>query len=72
MTEETTKPDEATADENAKSTREGNAHSDHVETAEESRGAVQRWGSSSPGGNTLSPTGDSPSSDAEEELPNER
>jgi hypothetical protein len=68
MSEETTKPDEATAEENAERTRDGNAHADHVETAEESRGAVQRWGSSSPGGNTLGPTGDSPSSDADEKL----
>ncbi|MDQ6846030.1 MAG: hypothetical protein M3019_00365 [Candidatus Dormibacteraeota bacterium] len=71
MSEETPKPDQATSDENAKRTHEGNAHADHEETAEESRGAIQRWGSSSPGGNTLDPTGDSPPSDADKKLPNE-
>jgi len=71
MSEETSKPDEATAEEDAKRTREGNAHADHEETAEQSRGAVQRWGSSSPGGNTLDPTGDSPPSDDEEKSPTE-
>ena len=71
MSEEPTKPEEAAAEENAKRTHEGNAHADHVESGEESRGAVQRWGSSSPGGNTLAPTGDSPPSDEDEKLPNE-
>lgn len=33
------------------------------ETGEETRGALRRWGSSSPGQNTLTPTGDSPPSE---------
>lgn len=61
MPDETTAVDNA-ADVDAKNTREGFAHADHAETAEETRGALQRWGSSSPGQNTLAPTGDSPAS----------
>jgi hypothetical protein len=59
MSEETN----AVADVDAKNTREGFAHADHIETAEQTRDALQRWGSSSPGQNTLAPTGDSPASD---------
>jgi hypothetical protein len=69
MPDETTTAQTAT-DENAKNTREGFAHKDHVETAEETRAALQRWGSSSPGQNTLAPTGTSPPS-AEEAAPAE-
>jgi hypothetical protein len=50
------------ADVDAKNTRDGFAHADHVETAEETRGALRRWGSTSPGQNTLAPTGNSPAS----------
>jgi hypothetical protein len=63
LRDEADDPRRTTADDNAKNTREGNAHADHVETAEETRGALRRWGSSSPGQNTLGPTGDSPPSE---------
>jgi hypothetical protein len=53
----------AVADIDAKNTRKGFAHADHTKTAEQTRGAPQRWGFSSPGQNTLAPTGDSPASD---------
>jgi hypothetical protein len=59
---------DAIADEDAQNTRDGFAHADHVETAEQTREALQRWGSSSPGQNTLAPTGDSPAS-ADEDRP---
>jgi hypothetical protein len=66
MPDEVDEASQTAADENAKNTSEGNAHADHTETGEETRGALQRWGSSSPGQNTLAPTGDSPpSEDAE-------
>jgi hypothetical protein len=57
-----TSPVPPAMEEDAKNTREGFAHRDHTETAEETRSALQRWGSSSPGQNTLAPTGTSPAS----------
>ncbi len=50
---------------------EGNAHDEYTETGEESRAAAQKWGANSPGSNTIPATGESPSSDETEKLPNE-
>lgn len=58
-------------DEEARRTHEGNAHADHVETGEQTRGSVQRWGANSPGQNSMAPAGDSEPPAEGEKLPNE-
>ena len=71
MTDQSNAPDETTPDEAAKRTHDGNAHADHVETGEQTRGATQRWGANSPGSNAIPATGESPPSEESDELPNE-
>lgn len=71
MSDETNDPAATTADEDAQRTHDGNAHADHVETGEQTRGALQKWGANSPGSNAISATGDSPPSDESDKLPNE-
>ncbi len=71
MTDETPERSATTDDEAAERTHDGNAHADHVETGEQTRGALQKWGANSPGSNAIPATGDSPPSDESEKLPNE-
>ncbi|MBJ7607939.1 MAG: hypothetical protein JF887_00700 [Candidatus Dormibacteraeota bacterium] len=71
MSDETNDPAATTADEAAERTHEGNAHADHEETGEQTRGSLQRWGANSPGSNAIPATGDSPPSDDTGKLPNE-
>ncbi len=60
-----------TAADDLQHAHEGNAHDDYTETGEETRAATQKWGANSPGSNTIPATGESPSSDETEKLPNE-
>jgi len=67
----TNDPAPTESDEAAERTHDGNAHADHVETGEQTRGALQKWGANSPGSNAIPATGESPPSEEGDKLPNE-
>ncbi len=71
MTDEAQEQAATSDDEAAERTHDGNAHADHVETGQQTRDALQKWGANSPGSNAIPATGDSPSSDESDRLPNE-
>ncbi len=84
MADETTDPGETAVDaevdavpgadaaaDDARRTREGNAHADYVATGPETRAAIQKWGANSPGSNAIPATGDSPPADETDKRPNE-
>lgn len=71
MTDQTSDPAETSAEENAHATHDGNAHADHVTTGDETRSALQKWGTNSPGGTTMNPTAESEPHGDDDKLPNQ-
>jgi hypothetical protein len=53
MTDETNEPAATTDDDAAERTRDGSARADHVTTGAQTRGALQKWGATSPGSNAI-------------------